>query len=110
MTIMMSDSLKDIVSIGQLTGETANLLITIENDTIDLDVHSFLRTETLTEVLAFSSRETIARVLQSNSVKGTITFDNLTVQVGPVVAVGYKPISINNDIHDMLSVHIKRDN
>ena len=65
MTLMMSDSLKDIVSIGQLTGETSSLALTFDNAVVELDIFSFVRGAEHVEVLAFASRDIVSSVLNA---------------------------------------------
>ena len=110
MSIMMSDSLKDIVSIGQLTGEPSQLILTIDNESFDLDVYSFTRDALSARILSFASRDIIAKVLKGKDLAAKASFEGINIAGGKVIAVGYEPIFINNEAHDMLMIHIKRNN
>ena len=110
MTLMMSDSLKDIVSIGQLTGEETDLTINFDGDVINLNIFSIIKDESHVRVLAYAGRDLVLRALTSNAVTAKAVFAGTTVQNGPVTCVGLVPTTIGDEIHDMLIVHIKRDN
>lgn len=110
MSIMMSDSLKDIVSIGQLTGEPSQLLLTIDSETFDLDVYSFTRDTSAARILAFASRDIIITALKGKDLSAKASFEGTSIAGGKVLAIGYEPIFINNEPHDMLMIHIKRNN
>lgn len=110
MTIMMSDSLKDIVSIGQLTGEESELALNLDGETVNLDIFSIVRDESHVRVLSFAGRELVSRALTSSTTSAKASFAGAVVQQGPVTCVGLIPTLIGNEMHDMLLVHIKRDN
>jgi hypothetical protein len=110
MTLMMSDSLKDIVSIGQLTGESSSLTLTFDNSAVELDIFSFTRSSEVIDVLAFASRDLVASVLNAKEVSGTLYFLGAHIGEGKITRIGYQPMNLRDDVHDMLIVHIKRDN
>ena len=109
MTLMMSDSLKDIVSIGQLTGESSSLALTFDNSSVELDVFSFAKGSEYVEVLAFASRELVSSVITAKDVTGVFYFTGEHVCEGKITCIGYRPMQLKDDIHDMILVHIKRD-
>ena len=110
MTIMMSDSLKDIVSIGQLSGEPSSVILTIDDESFDLDLFSFTRDATSARVLAFATREIVVNALKGKNLSAKAAFEGVSVAAGKVITVGYEMVFINNDPHDMLMIHIKRNN
>ena len=110
MSIMMSDSLKDIVSIGQLTGEPSSVLLTIDDSTFDLDLFSFTRDATSARILAFATREIVVNALKGKNLSAKATFEGVDVANGKVIMLGYETVFINNAPHDMLMIHIKRNN
>ncbi len=109
MSIMMSDSLKDIVSIGQLTGEYSTLTLHTGNDSSSFDIYSFTFDEKIIRVLAFSSRDFIAQLIKMPDIKASASFEGVALGSGRVICCGYEPIIIDNSQNDMLMVHIKRD-
>jgi len=106
----MSDSLKDIVSIGQLTGDVTVLALYLDGEVINLDIFSIIRDESHVKVLAYADRELVLKALIANTVTAKATFAGAIVQDGLVDCVGLVPTSIGNESHDMLLIHIKRDN
>lgn len=109
MTLMMSDSLKDIVSIGQLTGEASHLTLSFDDSAVELDIFSFTRSPERIDVLAFASRDLISRVLNAKEVSGSLYFSGEHVGDGKITRIGYQPVNLKDDVHDMILVHIKRD-
>lgn len=109
MTLMMSDSLKDIVSIGQLTGETSSLALTFDNSVVELDIFSFARSVDKIDVLAFASRDLVSSILNAKDVSGSLDFLGEKIGQGKITCIGYQPMRLNDDVHDMILVHIKRD-
>jgi hypothetical protein len=107
---MMSDSLKDIVSIGQLTGESSETILTLDGEAHTLDLHSFTRDKAHLRCLSFASRELIVKALAAKTLHAEISFEGSKVGSGQVVSLGYEPILIREDVHDMLMIHVKRDN
>lgn len=106
----MSDSLKDIVSIGQLTGDVSDLALCLDGEVINLDIFSIIRDESHVKVLSYANRELVLKALISNTATAKATFAGAIVQDGPVDCIGLVPTTIGNESHDMLLVHIKRDN
>lgn len=110
MSIMMSDSLKDIVSIGQLTGESSEVILTLDDGEHALDLYSFTRDKSHLRCLMFATRELIVNALASKLAQAVVTFEGKKVGAGQVITLGYEPILIRDDVHDMLMIHVKRDN
>lgn len=110
MSIMMSDSLKDIVSIGQLTGESSEAILTLDGEEHTLDLYSFTRDKGNIRCLLFSSRELIVKALTTSKQHASVVFEGTKVGGGQVISLGYEPILIGDDVHDMLMIHVKRDN
>lgn len=105
----MSDSLRDIVSIGQLTGETSNLTLSVDGADQIFDILSFTRDKTHIRALAFANREAVVNVLKADSIKAVIIFEGVKIGSGTVICVGYEPVTLGDLVHDTLLVHIKRD-
>ena len=110
MSIMMSDSLRDIVSIGQLTGDQSEAIVFIDDEAHHLELHSFTRDAQTLRCLVFAPRELISQALVAKNMSATVKFDNNPVGSGKIVAIGYEPVVIGNVSHDMLMLHMKRDN
>ncbi len=110
MTIMMSDSLRDIVSIGQLTGESSELTLTIEGKEARMDLHSFVKDRGVLRCLAFSTRELILSAIKAGDIRASATFEGHTLGSGKVVTLGHEPLMMGDTIHDMLLIHLKCDN
>ena len=110
MSIMMSDSLRDIVSIGQLTGDMSNIVFFIDDMAHELELFSFTRDAQSLRCLVYSSKETIKLALRAKKLSATVKFDNDLIGSGKVISIGYEPITIGNATHDMLMLHMKRDN
>jgi hypothetical protein len=107
---MMSDSLKDIVSIGQLTGDMSNIVLFIDDMAHDLELFSFTRDPQTLRCLVFASKEIISLALRARKISATVKFDNEPIGSGKVVTIGYEPMTLGNVTHDMLMLHMKRDN
>jgi len=110
MTIMMSDSLRDIVSIGQLTGDASEVILSLDGNEHKLDLYSFVCDKSHIRCLAFSSRDTVVKSITAKKITCVVTFDNNVVGKGQVTTVGYEPITIGDTVHEMLLIHLKRDN
>ena len=110
MSIMMSDSLRDIVSIGQLTGDMSSIVFFIDDMAHDLELFSFTRDAQTLRCLVFASKEIIALALHAKKLSAAVKFDNVLIGSGKVIAIGYEPMTLGNVTHDMLMLHMKRDN
>ena len=110
MSIMMSDSLKDIVSIGQLTGEISHVELTIDDDQYDLDLFSFTRDATSLRLLAFASRSIVSSAMKAKNLMAIAKFEGEEIGKGKIISLGFETIFINSDAHDMIMLHIKRNN
>ena len=110
MSIMMSDSLKDIVSIGQLTGDLSEVTIDADGEKHVIDLYSFTRDKSTIRCLAFSPRTLVVKLIDSKSLHASMTFEGKQLGSGAIITLGYEPILIGEDIHNMLMVHVKRDN
>lgn len=106
----MSESLRDIVSIGQLTGDQTEVIIFIDDEAHHLELHSFTRDPQTLRCLVFTPRELISQALVAKNMSATVKFDNSLVGSGKIVAIGYEPVVIGNVSHDMMMLHMKRDN
>jgi hypothetical protein len=110
MSIMMSDSLKDIVSIGQLTGEISQVSLTVDDEQYDLDLFSFTRDAASTRLLAFASRGIISSALKAKTLTAIARFEGEEIGKGKISSLGFETVIIHNEPHDMIMLHIKRNN
>lgn len=110
MSIMMSDSLRDIISIGQLTGDMSNIVLFVDDMAHDLELFSFTRDAQTLRCLVFASKEMIVLALRAKKISAAVKFDNEPIGSGKVIAIGYEPMTLGNVTHDMLMLHMKRDN
>ena len=110
MTVMMSDSLKDIISIGQLTGEISFLRVEIGGETKEYDIISFEVCNKDFLVKAFSSKSSILDIIKSKKAKASLTFMGDVIGTGVVTSVGLDQIVIGEETHDVLIIRAKRDN
>jgi|688.fasta_scaffold1303919_2 hypothetical protein len=110
MTIMMSDSLRDIVSTGQLTGDISEATLNIDGEELRFDLYSFVSDKTSLRCLLFSTRESVVRAIKAKKLTCEVKFDNNVIGKGHVITVGYEPLMIGDTMHEMLLIHLKRDN
>jgi len=110
MTVMMSDSLKDIISTGQLGGEETHLTVTFGDEIHDLDVLTFELSNKDFYVKSFSDKEVIRRLVKEKKVKVSLAFMGDIICVGMLTSVGYEQVIIGEDVHDVLIIRAKRDN
>lgn len=110
MTLMMSDSLKDIVSIGQLTGEESVLTVVIDGIAQNFVLFSFVRADNTLRAMAHATKIDVAKIYSAKDLTASATFEGLELATGEVISIGYEPVTIGQDVHDMVMVHIKRDN
>lgn len=105
----MSDSLKDIISIGQLTGDDCTLALSIDGSEIELDVYNFIRYTDHTAVKCFANRDVVAQCLSAKVINADLLFSGKQVCNGKVSAVGFEVTSIGDSTHDGIVLHIKHD-
>lgn len=109
MSIMMSESLKGIVSIGQLDGDDCVLSLTIDDEQYTLDVYSFVRHVDHAVVKCISSRDLIDRCLSSQQAIATLSFAGKDVCAGKVRSVGFEVYTRGDESHDAVILHMDRD-
>jgi hypothetical protein len=109
MSIMMSDSLKDIISIGQLTGDDCVLVLKVDESDLELDVYSFIRHVDHTVVRCFARREVVAQCLSASTATADLSFSGKQVCKGELASVGFEVASFGDESHDGIVLHIKHD-
>ena len=109
MSIMMSDSLKDIISIGQLTGDAYVLSLKIDESELELDVYSFIRHIDHTVVRCFARRDVVAQCLSATTSDADLSFSGKQVCKGGLTSVGFEVTSFGDESHDVIVLHIKHD-
>ena len=109
MSIMMSDSLKDIISTGQLTGDDCVLSLKVDEVELELDVYSFIRHVDHTVVRCFAHREVVAQCLSAITAKADLSFSGKQVCRGGLTSVGFEVASFGDESHDGIVLHIKHD-
>ena len=106
----MSDSLKDIISIGQLTGDDCTLNLVVDDSEFELDVYNFMKHLEHTEAKCFASREIISQCLVAKQASAELKFSGTHVSKGKVDAVGFEVASFGDTPHDGIVLRIKHDN
>jgi hypothetical protein len=109
MSIMMSDSLKDIISTGQLTGDDCILTLKVDETELELDVYSFIRHVDHTVVRCFAHRDVVAQCLSATTTAADLSFSGKQVCRGGLASVGFEVVSFGDESHDGLVLHIKHD-
>ena len=111
MTIMMSESLKDIVSIGQLTGEISVVKITNNKDEPkQFDLFSFVLDDSSCRCMFFASRQEILDIIGKKDLNVEVIFEGKSIASGSIQALGYEPVKIDTSFEDMMMIHLKRNN
>ena len=83
----MSDSLKDIVSIGQLTGEISQVSLTVDDEQYNLDLFSFTLDATSTRLLAFASRGIVSSALNEKTLTAIARFEGEEIGKGKIFSI-----------------------
>jgi hypothetical protein len=107
----MSDSLKDIVSIGQLTGDLSVIKISIDKDQIkQFDLFSFVIDDSSCRCMVFATRQDVLDMIGKKGLAVDVIFEGKTIASGTIHSLGYEPIKIETSFEDMMMVHLKRNN
>lgn len=107
----MSDSLKDIVSIGQLTGEINEVTVSLPDGKVKtFDLFSFVIDKTVARCLVFSTRHAVLDLIQADNATANITFEGKQIASGLLISIGYEPLKVGSDYEDMMLLHLKRNN
>lgn len=107
----MSESLKDIVSIGQLTGELSVIKILIDKDQIHtFDLFSFVIDDASCRCMVFATRQNLLDIIGKKGLIVEVIFEGKAIATGTIQALGYEPVKIETSFEDMMMVHLKRNN